>query len=121
MSPVVLQIDSQEADPAEMDEALRVLSSELMSAPDLDVEHRTEPPPPNTKGIGTLAALAVTLLNTRAATSAIMVLRDFLTRHKDMKIRVKQGDAVLEISGASPRELEALLPKVAALLAQQRV
>jgi hypothetical protein len=99
-----------------MDEALRVLSSELLSAPDLDVEHRTEPAPPNTKGLGTLAALAVTLVTSKAAASAITVLGDFLTRHKDMKIRVKKGDTVLELSGASPKELAALLPQVAALM-----
>jgi hypothetical protein len=103
-----------------MDEALRVLSSELLSAPDLDVEHRAEPAPPNTKGIGTLAALAVTLLTSKAAASAITVLGDFLTRHKEIKIRVKSGDKVLELSVASPKELAALLPQVAALMNAQR-
>jgi hypothetical protein len=120
VSPVVLQIDSKEAGPAELDEALRVLSSELLSAPDLDVEHRTEPAPPNTKGLGTLAALAVTLLTSKAAASAITVLGDFLTRHKGMTIKVKQGDTVLELSGASPKALAALLPQVATLMSANR-
>lgn len=120
MSPVVLQIESEEADCAEMDEALRLLSSELLYAPDLDVEHRTEPAPPNTKGIGVLAALAVTVLKTQAAAKAIAVLGDFLTRHQHLKIVVKQGDTVLELSGASPKELAALLPQVAALMSAQR-
>jgi len=120
VSPVVLQIDSQEADLAEMDEALRVLSNELLCAPDLDVEHRTEPAPPNTKGIGALAALAIHLLDSKAAASAITVLGDFLTRHKHMKLVVKQGDKVFELSGASPKELAALLPQLAAVMNAQQ-
>jgi hypothetical protein len=120
VSPVVLHIDSEEADSAEMDEALRVLSSELLSAPDLDVEQKTEPAPPNTKGIGALAALALTLLNSKAAASAITVLGDFLSRHKHMKIVVKQGDTVFELSGANPKELAAMLPQLAALMSTQQ-
>jgi len=121
VSPVVLQIDSEDADPAEMDEALRVLSSELLSAPDLDVEHKQEPAPPNTKGIGILSALAVTLLNAKAAASAVTVLGDFLSRHKHMKIRVKNGDQEVEVTASSPKELAELLQQVAVLMRAQRV
>lgn len=120
MSPVVLQLDSEDADAAEMDEALRVLSSELNCASDLDVEHRTEPAPPNAKGIGTLVALCVTLLNTKAAASAIAVLGDFLTRHKHMKLVVTQGDRTFELSGASPKELAPMLTQLAAAMSAQQ-
>jgi hypothetical protein len=117
-------VEGADADAAELDEALRLLSSELASAADLDVEQRHEPAPPGTKGIGALAALAVTLLKSKAAaaaaTSAAHVLSDFLTRHRHLKIKVKQGDKLIELSGASPRELQELLPQVAALLAAQR-
>lgn len=121
MSPVVLQLDSEDADSAEMDQALRRLHSELLCAPDLDVEQTTGPAPPNAKGIGTLLGLALTLLNTKAAAAAVMVLGDFLNRHKHMKLVVKQGDTVFELSGASPKELTAMLTQVAALMRPQEV
>jgi hypothetical protein len=114
--PVVLQFDTQDADVEELDNALRVLSSELLSAPDLDVEQRSEPAPPNSKGIGALAALAIHLLDSKAAASAITVLGDFLTRHKHLTLRVKQGETVIELSGSNPKLLAAMLPQVAAAL-----
>jgi hypothetical protein len=111
MDRIVLQLDGQDYDPAEIDEALRVLSQELSTAPDLDVRHQTEAPPPNTKSaVGALAALGISLLGTRGASSAINVLGDFLSRYKNLKIKVKRGETVYEISGANPRELAALLP-----------
>lgn len=103
-----------------MDRALRLLSDELRSAADLEVEQTHEPAPPNTKGIGTLVGVALTLLNTKAAAGAIAVLGDFLNRHKHMKIVVKQGDSVFELSGASPKELAALLPQLAAWMSAQK-
>jgi hypothetical protein len=125
--PVVLQVDSVDGEPvdaAELDEALRQLSRDLMDASDVDVEQKNEPAPPGTKGIGTLFALAVTLMKTKtatvAATSAIHVLGDFLNRHRHLKIKVKNGDKLIELSGASPKELRDLLPQVAALLAAQQ-
>jgi len=115
MDPIVVQLDGDDYDPAEIDAALRVLSQELLTAPDLDVRHQMEPAPPGTKAVGTLAALAISLLGTRGVTSAIGVLGDFLNRHKNMKIKVKRGDAEYVITGASPRELAELLPQLLAL------
>jgi hypothetical protein len=116
MEPIVLQLDGADCDPAEIDDALRVLSQELSEAPDLDVQQHTEPAPPNTKSAtGVLLGVAIKLLDSRAAGSAVGVLRDFLSRHRHLKIKVKRGDVEYEVSGASPKELEALLPQLAAL------
>jgi hypothetical protein len=116
---IVLQLDSSDADPAELDDALRVLQRELSESSELDVQQKMQPAPPNTKSAAALVALAVTLLNTKAAASAVGVLRDFLSRHKHLKVKLKVGDQLLEVDGASPKELAALLPQLQALAGQR--
>jgi hypothetical protein len=116
MEPIVFQLDGKDSSPAEIEDALRLLSRELSEASDLDVEQHSEPAPPGTKSAtGLLLGLAVKLLDTRAAGNAVVVLKDFLSRHRHLKIKVKRGDAEYEISGASAQELEVLLPQLAAL------
>lgn len=115
MDPIILQVGGDESDAGERDDALRSLSQELSSAPELDVEHRMEPPPPGSKSAGALVALALSALNSRGVASAIAVLRDFLRRRPGMTIKVQRGDTVFEISGANSHELNTLIPQLIAL------
>lgn len=115
MDPIVLHLDGEDSDAAELDDALRLLSQELSEAPDLEVEHKIEPPPPGTKSAGLLVALALQVIDSRGVASAIAVLKDFLSRHRTMKIKVQRGDTVYEISGATSQELATLIPQLVAL------
>lgn len=116
MDPIILQLDGEDVDPAEIDEALRRLTQDLSEAPEVDVQQRTEPAPPGTKSAtGVLIGLVLKLLDTRATASAIAVLRDFLSRNRSLKIKLKRGEYEFEISGANAKELESLLPQLAAL------
>jgi hypothetical protein len=42
------------------------------------------------------------------------VLKDWLTRHQGMKLRVKRGDDEIEVSGVRPAELAKLLSRMKA-------
>jgi type IV secretory pathway TrbD component len=50
------------------------------------------------------------------AVTLISVLRDWLTRHQDVKIRVKRGETEIELSGGNPEELKGLLAEIKSLL-----
>lgn len=116
INPVTLQIDSQDATPAEREDALYRLCGELACAPALEVEQVRAPSPSNTKDGGALSALLIAALSPRAVSAALSVLRDHALRHKDMTFTFTRGGDSVILKGANPRELEALLPKLAALL-----
>jgi len=50
------------------------------------------------------------------AVTLILVLRDWLIRHDDFKLRLKRGETEIELSGGNPQELKGLLAEIKSLL-----
>jgi hypothetical protein len=50
------------------------------------------------------------------AVTLVSVLRDWLTRNKDFKLRIKRGETEIELSGSSPEKLKGMLAEVKSLL-----
>jgi Effector Associated Constant Component 1 len=102
----------------ESDSALRVLWREISEIDGVEVHGRGTPVPNAAKSgeIAALNALLVTLLGSRAIVTLCNALRDWITRYKSFRLKIKKGSDVIEISGVDPAKLNALLPQVKRLL-----
>jgi hypothetical protein len=119
---LVLELDGANNDANERDAAIRVLLSEVMSAQGINVLPQSDLAPANAKSFdsGTITALAVTLLSSHGLVALINVLRDWATRYRTFKIKVKRGASTVEISGVDPDNVGSLLPKLRALLEEEK-
>jgi hypothetical protein len=115
---LVFELDGVNNDPNEKDAAIRVLWGEMRSAQGIKVLPQSDLAPANAKSsdAGTITALAVTLLSSHGLVALINVLRDWTTRYRTFKIKVRRGASTVEISGVDPDHLGSLLPKLRALL-----
>lgn len=120
MSGITLQIASDEADASELDAATRRLIAELSAVDGCEASQATAQAPAGTKAVdvGLLGQLLLTTIGSGGiAVTLISVLRDWLTRHKDFKLKIKRGKTEIELSGGNPEELKGLLAEVKSLLA----
>src|SRR5262245_26102841 len=108
MHLVELRAEELNGDDTALDDAMRTLWSEL-SAAGVSAEAGTQKAPSNAKSAtsGVIHSLTIAL-SSGGAVALIKVLRDWLTRHRDLKIRVKSGASLVEISGASVQDVAAL-------------
>ena len=119
MRELMIQIANDEAEASELDAATRRLRAELSVVDGCEVSQPTASAPAGTKAadVSLLGQLLLTVMGSGGmAVTLISVLRDWLTRHKDFKIRVKRGETEIELSGGNPEELKGLLAEVKSLL-----
>jgi hypothetical protein len=119
LQQLAIELVSDAADPCVIDSAARVLYEELRSIGSIEVTAEEVSSPANAKSAtaGQLTTLVLTLLGSGGAFVAMInVLRDWLLRNKDVKIRVKRGTTELEISGMDPASIESLAPQLNLLL-----
>ena len=120
MGEITIQLVGDGADASELDAAARRLISELSAVEGCEISPVTMPAPPGTKAadIGLLGQLLLTAIGSGGVVvTLVSVLRDWLTRNKDFKLKIKRGDAEIELSGGKPEELKGLLAEVKSLLA----
>jgi|SRR5262245_2051915 len=113
--PLVLDVSCVDADASELDEATRQLRCELESHTALAVSAPLAAVPIGAKSadpaiVGQLLLAAVG--SGGLAVTLVSVFKDWLFRHRGFKLKLKRGDDEIEVSGLSPEEFEALLPKV---------
>jgi len=119
MRELMLQIASDEAGDSELDAVTRRLMAELSRVDGCEVSQAAAAVPVGAKAIDAalLGQILLTLIGSGGiAVTLISVLRDWLTRHKDFKLKIKRGDTEIELSGGSPEELKGLLAEVKSLL-----
>lgn len=119
MRELMIQITSNAADASELDTATRRLMAELSAVEGCEISQSTAPAPDGAKAVGAsrLGQLLLTAIGSGGiAATLVSVLRDWLTRHQDFKLRIKRGDTEIELSGGSPEELTRLLAEVKSLL-----
>jgi hypothetical protein len=115
----MIQIASDEADASELDAATRRLMAELSAVDGCEISQPPAAVPVGAKAGDTilLGQLLMSLIGSGGiAVALISVLRDWLTRHKDFKLRIKREDTEIELSGGNPAELKGLLAEVKSLL-----
>jgi hypothetical protein len=120
MGQITIQLFGDEADVHELDAVARRLSSELEALEGCEVSPATSPAPAGAKAveIGLLGQLLLTIIGpSGVAVALVAVLRDWLARHKDFKLKIKRGDTEIELSGGDPEKLQGLLAEVKSLLA----
>jgi hypothetical protein len=119
MHELMIQIASEEADASELDAATRRLMAELQAVEGCEINPASTVAPMGAKAGDAipLGQLLVSLVGSGGiAVTLISVLRDWLTRHQDFKLRIKHGETEIELSGSSPEELKSLLAEVKTLL-----
>ena len=119
MRELMIQIASDEAEASELDAATRRLMAELSRVDGCEVSQASAAVPVGAKAVDAalLGQLLLTLIGPAGvAVALVSVLRDWLTRHKDFKLRIKHKDTEIEFSGGSPEELKGLLAEVKSLL-----
>ena len=119
MRELMIQITSDEADASELDTATRRLMAELSAVEGCEISQPSVAVPVGAKAGDAilLGQLLMSLIGSGGiAVTLISVLRDWLTRHQDFKLRIKRGDTEIELNGSSPEELKGLLAEVKSLL-----
>jgi hypothetical protein len=119
MHELMIQIASDEADASELDAATRRLRAELQAVEGCDISQASTVVPMGAKAGDaiSLGQLVLSLVGSGGiAVTLISVLRDWLTRHKDFKLKIKRGATEIELSGGNPAELKGLLAEVKTLL-----
>jgi len=119
MRELIIQIASDEAEASELDTATRRLMAELSAVEGCEVSQASAAVPVGAKAGDAilLGQLLMSLIGSGGiAVTLISVLRDWLTRHQDFKLRIKRGDTEIELNGSSPEELKGLLAEVKSLL-----
>lgn len=119
MRELMIQITSNAADASELDTATRRLMAELSAVEGCEINQSPAAVPDGAKAVGAsrLGQLLLTAIGSGGiAATLVSVLRDWLTRHQDFKLRIKRGDTEIELSGGSPEELTRLLAEVKSLL-----
>lgn len=123
MRELMIQIASNEAEASELDTATRRLRAELLAVDGCEVSQPTAAVPVGAKAVDAslLGQLLLTTIGSGGiAVTLISVLRDWLTRHKDFKLRIKRGETEIEVSGGNPEDLKSLLAEVKSLLMDVR-
>lgn len=112
-----IQLVADDADPLELEGAVRRLHDELGMLTELEVARPTARAPRKSKS-GELALagqLLVTVLGSGGVAVAMVgVIKDWLSRHQGMKLRVKRGNDEIEVSGVRSDELAKLLSRLKA-------
>jgi len=119
MRELMIQIASDEGEASELDAATRRLMAELSVVDGCEVSQPKGAAPLGAKSVDVnlLGQLLLSAIGSGGiAVTLISVLRDWLTRHKDFKLRIKRGDTEIELSGANPEELKSLLAEAKSLL-----
>ena len=119
MRELMIQITSNAADASDLDTATRRLMAELSAVEGCEISQSSAVVPDGAKAVGAsrLGQLLLTAIGSGGiAATLVSVLRDWLTRHQDFKLRIKRGDTEIELSGGSPEELTRLLAEVKSLL-----
>lgn len=112
-----LELVASGAEPAEVEDALRRLHDELETVGGIDVSRPEGSAQRGAKAgeFSLVGQLLVTLLGSGGVAVAMVgVLKDWLTRHQGMKLRVKRGNDEIEVSGTTPDELAKLLSRMKA-------
>lgn len=119
MADVEIELVNEHADASELDQATRALRDDLVDLDGCTVTQPNAPAPAGTKGIDP-AVLGQLLLATVGsggiAVTVVSVVRDWLMRNKDYKLRIKRGETEVELAGANAQELKGLLADVKAML-----
>jgi hypothetical protein len=119
MEHLSIELTSDGADAGEVDSASRALWDGLYKVKDIEVDAASGPIPANAKSAaaGVISTLAITILGSRGVANGLSAaLRDWLTRYKTFKVKIKRGENFVEISGVKPSDVETLLPKLENLL-----
>ena len=114
-SALALEVCSSDADARELDDATRRLRDEIERATDVAITWPAAVTPSGAKAadaaiVGQLLLAAIG--SGGVAVTLVSVFRDWLSRHRGFKLRLRRGDDEIEVSGLTPQEFEALLPKV---------
>jgi hypothetical protein len=119
MEHLSIDLLSDDGDAAEIDSASRVLWGELSAIRGVKVEAARGSVPVNAKSAdpGSISTLVLTVLGSHGlATMLTGVLKDFIDRNRGLKIVVKRGKDVVEITGAKPSDAGQLVPNMEKLL-----
>jgi hypothetical protein len=119
MAKLTLELVNEQADGSELDEATRTLQDDLDALDGCTVGQPSRPAPPGTKGLDaalTGQLLLATVGSGGIAVTLLSVLRDWLMRHKEYKLRIKRGEVEIELCGSDPEALMRLLADAKALL-----
>lgn len=119
MEPSTLSLRVEGDDAREVEQATRVLREELDRLRDVRADAVAGVLPAGAKAAGALelGQIVLTLLGSGGvAVGVIAALKDWLTRNRRMKLRVKRGDVEVELDVAAADELPAALATLRTLL-----
>ena len=118
MQELKIQITGDDIEASELDAVTRRLRTELAAVDGCEVALLATAAPVGAKGDAILLGqLLLSFIGSGGiAVTLISVLRDWLTRHDDFKLRIKRGENEIELSGGNPQELKRLLAEVKSLL-----
>lgn len=119
---VIVQVEDQNANAAEIEAALRILWRELRDACGLEIAAEHAAAPAHAKAdAGSISALVLTVLGSGGVAVALSrVFGDWLMRYRTFRIKVKRGTSEIQISGLNPKEIPALVPQLERLLAERK-
>ncbi|MGZ5009422.1 MAG: effector-associated constant component EACC1 [Methylobacter sp.] len=112
MNKLIIQVTCDEVDPSELDAATRRLRAELSAVEGCEVSQPNATIPVGVKALDAvlLGQLLLSAIGSGGiAVTLISVLRDWLTRHNEYKIRIKCGENEIELSGSDPEKLKSML------------